>query len=97
MNDDEFSWDDDKAEKNLKKHKLSFQLVRTIFADDDRWEDFDSDSSWNEDRFFCIGAIDFNVYYVTYTVLDDYRPHIISVRPASKPEINGYYRRKTAR
>ena len=39
MDDAEFSWDDEKAEKNREKHGLSFQLVRRIFADSDRWED----------------------------------------------------------
>lgn len=97
MDDDEFSWDDAKAEKNFEKHKLSFHLVRRIFADDDRWEDFDGDSSYGEDRYFCIGAIDFDVYYISYAVLEDGRPRIISVRTASKREINGYYNRKATR
>lgn len=97
MDDREYSWDDRKAEDNLEKHGISFELVTHIFVDDDRWEDFDSDSSFGEDRFFCIGAIKFDVYYVSYAVLDDGRPRIISVRPASKRETNDYYRRKATR
>ena len=46
-------------------------------------------------RFFCIGAVGLDVYYVTYTVLDDDRTRIISARPATKRETNAYYRGKT--
>ncbi len=91
MDDEEFSWDDEKAEKNLEKHKLSFELVRKIFADRNRREGDDIASSFGEDRFFCIGSVEFSVYYVSYSVLDDGRARIISVRAASKREIHDYY------
>jgi uncharacterized protein len=96
MTDDEFGWDDAKAASNLEKHKISFETARKVFADPDRIEDFDSDSSYEEDRYFCIGAVEFKVYYVIYTLPENGCTWIISARPANKRETNGYYRRKTA-
>ena len=96
MQDEEFEWDDDKAESNVEKHSVSFQTARKVFADRDRIEDFDSDSSYGEDRYFCIGAVEFTVYYVIYTLPDKGRTRIISARAANKREINDYYRGKAA-
>jgi uncharacterized DUF497 family protein len=33
MQDDEFEWDDAKAEANLRKHKISFRAATRVFDD----------------------------------------------------------------
>lgn len=96
MEDDEFSWDDDKAELNFEKHKVSFETARKVFIDRDRFDDDDSESSFGEDRFFAIGEVEHTVYFVVFTVLDEGRVRIIAARRASKKQTDGYYRRKTA-
>jgi uncharacterized DUF497 family protein len=50
-----FSWDDDKAKQNRKKHKVSFEEASTVFFDENAVEYFDPDHSEDEDRFLMLG------------------------------------------
>jgi uncharacterized DUF497 family protein len=95
MEDHEFTWDDTKAEENLKKHRVSFATARHVFGDPSPIEDYDSDSSFQEDRFFIIGEASGKVYFVVYAIEGD-RIRIISARQATRREINAYYSGKTA-
>lgn len=51
----EFEWEPDKAVKNLRKHKVSFQEAATVFADETSATVYDPDHSDSETRFLTIG------------------------------------------
>jgi hypothetical protein len=44
-----FSWDDQKAAQNFKKHGVSFEDASTVFFDENAREFFDPDHSTDED------------------------------------------------
>ena len=82
-------WDDEKAEKNFKKHKIYFEDAARIFLDDNRIEYYDEFNSVFEDRFRVIGIVD-EVLFVVYTERED-RYRLISARQADKSEEGEYY------
>ena len=51
----EFEWDPDKAERNQKKHRVSFREAATIFDDVLSVTAYDPDHSQDEDRFIIVG------------------------------------------
>ena len=50
-----FDWDPAKARENLRKHGISFDEARTVFADDSAILLDDPDHSTDEDRFALLG------------------------------------------
>ncbi|MCB1606343.1 MAG: BrnT family toxin [Xanthomonadales bacterium] len=50
-----FEWDSEKAESNLRKHGVSFEEARTVFADESGRLIADPDHSDDEDRFILLG------------------------------------------
>lgn len=55
MDDLRFEWDPAKARENLRKHGVSFDAARTVFADDNAILLDDADHSADEDRFALLG------------------------------------------
>jgi uncharacterized DUF497 family protein len=51
----EFEWDPQKAAKNLRKHKVSFNEAATVFDDPLSVTVTDPDHSAEEDRFIIVG------------------------------------------
>lgn len=51
----EFTWDERKAARNLKKHGVSFEDAATAFDDPKAYDYFDAAHSDSEDRFILIG------------------------------------------
>jgi uncharacterized protein len=87
-----FEWDSEKAESNLKKHGVSFEEGRTIFADPDEIMLPDPDHSAEEDRYISIGkSSNGELMLACYTEHDDLI-RLISVRKAAPPEIRAYRR-----
>ena len=84
-----FVWDSDKAEKNLKKHKIAFEDAARVFLDDYRFDDYDELHSDFEERIKTVGFVR-NVLTVIYTERDD-RNRIISARRATKREEEKYF------
>ena len=85
----EFDWDPDKAEINLRKHKVRFETATKVFLDPWRIEDEQQDDD-DGIRFNVLGIVEQNVLHVTYTVRGDvYR--IISARPAERHERRRYH------
>jgi uncharacterized protein len=89
MQDDDFEWDDEKAARNVAKHKITFDMARDVFSDpyfidwqDERFDDF------GEDRFAAVGMVEGRLLYVAFT-LRGKRIRIISARRAE-----GFERRK---
>lgn len=82
-------WDDNKNEKNFRKHGIYFEDAAYIFLDENRLDYFDELHSDYEDRWKVIGMVD-EVLTVIYTErAEKYR--IISARYATKDEEDEYY------
>ena len=84
-----FEWDSEKAEINLKKHKIKFEDAVYVFFDDNRIDEFDELHSDDEDRYKVVGKVA-NILTVIYTERDD-KTRIISARQATKREEVQYY------
>ena len=50
-----FEWDPEKAEVNLRKHKVSFEDAQSVFSDERALLIDDPDHSEDEDRFVLLG------------------------------------------
>ena len=91
MRDDEFEWDDRKADENFAKHGVSFLLARQSFDDPHYFEELDPDP--NEERFNRICASTANgrerILVVTFTERAQ-RIRIISARKATSHEQRTY-------
>lgn len=93
MRDDEFEWDDAKAEANVRKHKIDFLTARRVFDDADALITYDLGSSQDEDRYLATGWVDGLLITVVHTERDS-RIRIISARRANGHEGREYYRCK---
>jgi uncharacterized DUF497 family protein len=81
-----FEWNTDKAEKNDRKHGISFQEALTVFQDALSLTYPDMDHSADEDRYLIIGLSSFgNVLVISHTFRNDII-RIISARKATKKE-----------
>jgi uncharacterized DUF497 family protein len=85
-----FEWDKNKAEKNLGKHRISFDEAKTIF-DDPLYVDFyDVDHSAEEERYLIVGRSNRErLLIVSYTERED-SIRIISAREVTKSEREAY-------
>lgn len=89
-----FSWDHAKAETNLRKHGVSFELAQTVFDDPLHLSALESKTT-HEERWITIGRV---VNQRTVVVVHMYRLrsdgeehiHIISARKATKQEVRQY-------
>ena len=85
-----FEWNTEKAEKNIRKHGVSFQEALTVFQDVVSLTYPDSDHSADEDRYLIIGLSSFgNVLVISHTFRND-NIRIISARKATKKERHFY-------
>lgn len=84
-----FEWDDDKAEKNFRKHGIYFEDAAYVFFDENKIDEFDEIHSDFEDRFKIIGRVG-RILAVIYTERGE-KNRIISARQASKKEEEKYY------
>ncbi len=86
----EFEWDAEKAESNLKKHRVPFTEAATVFGDDLALTVFDSDHSEEEDRYITVGmSVSGRVLIVSHTNRSS-RIRIISARAATRRERKDY-------
>jgi uncharacterized DUF497 family protein len=84
-------WDEEKNQKNIKKHRVSFELAAYIFTDPHRKEAFDDKhSSMEEDRMNVIGFAKDCLLIVSFIEPDSETIRIISARKAKKHE-RSYY------
>lgn len=94
-----FSWDDDKATSNLKKHGVSFDEASSVFADPNGLHLADVTHSTEELKFYRIaesylGRVIIVVFTVRKPTDDKETIRIISARQASKKERKAYLRLK---
>jgi uncharacterized protein len=94
MNDDEFEWDDLKAEANLKKHGVSFREAMRVFDDIFALVEEDLGADFGEDRFLATGMVGDTIVVVVFTERGS-RVRLISARRATSHEQRRYYRSQT--
>ncbi|MBF0103197.1 MAG: BrnT family toxin [Desulfobacterales bacterium] len=63
-----FTWDENKNNKNIEKHGVSFYTAQYAFQDKQRIILEDVKHSESESRFFCLGKIEGKVLTVRFTV-----------------------------
>jgi uncharacterized DUF497 family protein len=96
MVDDEFEWDDGKAESNLRKHKVSFEDARLAFQDAFALLEVDVGSDYGEERLILTGIANGRVLVVAHTERGE-RTRLISARSANRREKDDYYRNQAPR
>lgn len=92
MENIKFSWDDNKAQKNLAKHKISFEDAKTVFGDENARLAYDPDHSEDEERFLLLGlSYKLKILTVIHCCKDDENNiRIISARKSTKKEEKQY-------
>jgi uncharacterized DUF497 family protein len=81
-----FEWDESKAQRNLKKHGVSFEEAQTVFDDPFYVDFYDPDHSETENRFLLVGTSSKNrVLIVSYTERGD-AIRLISTRETTRQE-----------
>ncbi len=95
MTGDEFEWDDAKAAKNVRDHKITFEMARDVFADPFTVEWVDEGRGDAEQRFAALGMVDGRLLFVCYTLRGD-RVRIISARRAEPWERRRYHNENQA-
>jgi uncharacterized DUF497 family protein len=92
MNTINFDWDNNKAIRNLAKHKVSFEEAQSVFDDDFARLIPDPDHSENEERFILLGlSCSLKVLVVVHCYKDEKNIiRLISARKATKPESKKY-------
>jgi uncharacterized protein len=85
-----FEWDENKAAKNVLKHRVSFEEAKTIF-DDPLYVDFyDPDHSEKEERYLIIGESNRGrLLIMSYTERGD-SIRLISAREVTPSEREAY-------
>ena len=88
-----FEWDPVKAASNAKKHKVTFEMAKTVFYDDFAVQFFDEEHSSDEERFLLLGMTsDARLLLVCHCEREDGEViRIISARKATETE-SQYYR-----
>lgn len=86
----QLEWDENKAERNLAKHRVSFEEAKTVF-DDPLYVDFyDPDHSEDEERYLLVGASNQKrLLIVSYTERGN-SIRIISAREVTRAEREAY-------
>ena len=89
-----FEWDERKNEENIEKHKVSFDIAKTVFDDKSAKYFYDTEHSDDEERFIVIGMAEIinQELYVCYCMRGENEEitRIISARRATKQEIKLY-------
>jgi len=87
-----FEWDPSKAASNAKKHKVTFEVAKTVFYDDFAVQFFDEEHSSEEERFLLLGmSSDAKLLLVCHCDREDGDViRIISARKATESEAQNY-------
>lgn len=80
-----FTWDDDKADRNLKDHGVSFDEAADTFYDPNRVELFDEGHSEDEGRYIVLGFSGKGRFlFVSFTPIGNDLTRIIHARVAER-------------
>jgi uncharacterized DUF497 family protein len=85
MKEIQFTWNENKAQANLLKHKISFNEATSVFSDDNARLIYDPDHSLEEERFLLLGiSYKLKILIVVHCMKDENNEiRIISARKAS--------------
>jgi hypothetical protein len=86
----QYVWDNDKAEKNLSKHKVSFEEAQTVFDDPLSYTFDDPDHSISEKMKITIGLSIKNRLLLVFSTIRHSKIRIFSSRLATKMEKKQY-------
>lgn len=86
-----FEWDEPKAARNLRVHRVSFEQAAAVFRDLFAIEEIDMRMEYGEERSTLLGLCGEVVLLVVFTERGD-RIRIISARRAQRHEHDRYYR-----
>ena len=88
----EFEWDNAKAQANLRRHGVSFELAKTVFKDPFAIERLDDREDYGEVRYIITGLAEGDILlYVAYTEREN-RIRLISARRVTQHEQEDYFR-----
>ncbi|MBF0104228.1 MAG: BrnT family toxin [Deltaproteobacteria bacterium] len=92
-----FIWDPHKAQSNIKKHKVSFELAQSVFDDPLHLSVLDKKTT-HEERWITVGiSAQFNTLVVVHSYIDHSSGteiiRIISARKATRREVIQYEKR----
>ena len=92
-----FDWDYNKALENVRKHRINFQLAKTIWQGP-TFTEVDDRQDYGETRFNTLGMLPntMTVLHITHTEDDD-TLHLISARLATRSERERYYASQSQR
>ena len=90
MNEEEFEWDERKAESNFAKHGVTFESAQGVFSDPFAIEFADDGNEYDEVRFRVIGMSAGVLLFVAYAMRGE-AIRIISARGAEPYERRLYY------
>ena len=87
-----FDWNPAKAASNAKKHKVTFEVAKTVFYDDFAVQFVDEEHSVEEERFLLLGmSSDARLLLVCHCEREDGDViRIISARKATETEAQNY-------
>jgi uncharacterized DUF497 family protein len=86
-----FVWDEDKAASNERKHGISFEEAKSVFADDFARLIADPEHSDEEDRFVLLGvSVSLRILVVCHCYRHGDTIRIISARKADRSERRQY-------
>ena len=89
-----FDWNDNKAARNVRKHRVTFREATTVFDDPYFVILTDDDHSFDELRYWIIGeSIEGRILLVVYTERNDLT-WIVSARKVTKQEKEVYEEEK---
>ncbi|MEK7359123.1 MAG: BrnT family toxin [Planctomycetota bacterium] len=88
-----FEWHDEKAKKNLKKHKISFEEAKTVFNDPFLMTFPDPHHSENEQRYLNMGVSSKGKILIVIHTERERNIRIISCRKATPNERKIYEKR----
>jgi uncharacterized DUF497 family protein len=95
MQDDKFSWDDEKAARNFAKHGVTFDRAIMAVRDPFAVEAIDDRQNYGQERVNLIGMSEYLLLHVTYTERDRCID-IISARRAERHEQDNDYRENSS-
>ncbi len=88
--DDEFEWDEAKAESNFVRHGVAFDAAREVFRDPFALDWQDERENYPEPRYATIGMAEGRLLYVAYA-MSKQRIRMISARGAEPYEQRRYH------
>jgi len=88
-----FEWDPDKAARNLREHKVTFEASTRVFDDPFAFDEIDDEEDCGEERSKILGMVERRLLFVTYTLRGG-TTRIISARPAEPVERRKYHEAK---